>query len=270
LSDIEVAREGRVAVCTIATADGCMTADTVRELDACVAAAAADDEVGAVLLTGGTPGTFVRHYSVAELEALARKLKPRGLVADPERPLPERDIDRLFGRLEAMAKPAVAAINGTAMGGGFELCLACDIRIAEAGTYWLGLPEINIGLLPGAGGTQKLARIVGPARALELLLRGRTLQPVEALALGLVHEVAAAPVRARGLALAAELAAKPQPALGHIKRLLRGYVERPLAEGLAAERTLFLDTMLSDAAQERMGRLNAGEYDIRLERPARP
>ena len=268
MSQLELEREGAVAVCTIRPPGGFMTAATVQELDRVTAELAADDGVAAVLFTGAGAGTFVRHYSVAELALMSEGLRGKGRRFSEARLAPERDIDRLFGRLAGMAQPVVVAIDGDAMGGGFEFCLACDIRIAERGPYSLGLPEVNIGLLPGAGGTQRLARLVGPARALELCLRGRTVSPDEALALGMVHELADGPVKARGLAVAHELAGKAQPALGHIKRLIRQAAERPLAEGLALERTLFLDTLVSDDAWERMGRMNRGEYDIRLRRPA--
>ena len=271
MGEVDLQREGAVAVCTIRPADGFMTIDTVVELDRLAAELEADDSVRALLFAGGDDGVFVRHYSVTELAGLSDALRARGRTFSADRLAPERDIVRLFGRLETMAKPVVVANAGHAMGGGFEFCLACDIRIAERGPYSLGLPEIGIGLLPGAGGTQRLARLVGPARALELCLRGRTVTPDEALALGMVHEVADRPVLRRALDVAAELSAKPQPALGHIKRLIRAAAAgAPPAEGLALERTLFLDTLVSDEAAERMARLNRGEVDIRMRRPGTP
>lgn len=168
---------------------GYMDRETVPELDALTRELEADDSVRAVVFTGGVPGVFVRHYSVDELEALSIQLRQAGVKVDTAQPLPERDLDHVFRRLETMGKPVIAALNGTAMGGGFELSLACDIRIAEAGDYAFGLPEINLGILPGAGGTQKLSRLIGTARTLEMTLRGRTASPEEALALGMVHEL---------------------------------------------------------------------------------
>ncbi|MBM3490401.1 MAG: enoyl-CoA hydratase/isomerase family protein [Alphaproteobacteria bacterium] len=263
MSQLDLRREGRVAIVRLAPPDGFMTIDTVRELGALAEALAGDAGVAAVVLTGGQPGVFVRHYSVRELEALSHQLRAKNLRFSAERIAPQREIDRLLSCLETMPKAVIAAINGHAMGGGFELALACDLRIAEMGPYWLGLPEINIGLLPGAGGTQKLARLVGQARALELTLLGRTLSPVEAAGFGLVHEAVPAPVIERALALARQLAEKPQPAFAHIKRLVRQESGRPLADGLAVERTLFLDTLVSDEALARMTGLNRGDYDIR-------
>jgi enoyl-CoA hydratase len=163
-----------------------------------------------------------------------------------------------------MPKPVIAAVNGLAMGGGFELTLACDFRVAEEGDYEMGLPEVNIGILPGAGGTQKLARLVGLARALEMTMRGRTVSPREAHELGIVQELApAGAALSRATEIAQELAAKPPKSVAHIKRLVRASVETPLAEGLALERTLFLDTLVSDDGLNLMAKMNAEGLDIR-------
>jgi enoyl-CoA hydratase len=164
-------------------------------------------------------------------------------------------------RIEASDRIFVAAINGTCMGGGYELALACDLRYAQAGGYRIGLPEVNIGLLPGAGGTQKLHRLMGAAAATEALLLGRTFTPAEAAAQGLVH-ACVGDVLAHAQAVADELAAKPQPALGHIKRLAHRAGQGDAAAALAEERTLFCDTMVSADALQRMAEMNAGRRDI--------
>jgi enoyl-CoA hydratase len=265
MPQVRIEREGPVATITITNPPmGYMDAATVPELDAATAELEADTAIRAVVITGGLPGVFIRHYSVHELEQLSRNLRAAGVQVDPSRTVPERDLDRVFRRIESMPKPVIAAINGLAMGGGFELTLACDVRIAEEGDYELGLPEVKVGILPGAGGTQKLARLVGMARALEMTLRGRTVSPAEAHALGIVQELApAGGALARARQIAAEIANRPPRAVGHIKRLVRITPETPLAEGLALERTLFLDLLVSDEALELMGRMNAGDLDIR-------
>ncbi len=265
MPQVTIERSGHVAVLTITNPPrGYMDAGTVAELDAATAGLEQDDATRAIVITGGVPGVFVRHYSVHELEALARQLRERGIAVDPARPLPPRDIDRVFGRIEQMPKPVIAAISGFAMGGGFELALCCDLRVAEEGPYELGLPEVRLGILPGAGGTQKLPGLVGVGRALEIILRGRTVSPAEARDLGLVHELLP-PGRAldRARELAAELAALSPRAVGHIKRLVRLAPTTDRADGLALERTLFLDLLLSDEALERMSRMNADDRDIR-------
>ncbi|MEO9254072.1 MAG: enoyl-CoA hydratase/isomerase family protein [Tepidiformaceae bacterium] len=265
MPQVTVERDGAVAICTITNPPmGYMDRETVPELDAAMRDLEADAGVRAIVLTGGVPGVFVRHYSVFELEALSEQLRTAKTVVDLDHHVPEREIDVLFRRIETMGKPVIAAINGTAMGGGFELALACDIRIATQGEYFLGLPEVNIGILPGAGGTQKLARLVGTARALEMTLRGRTVSADEALNLGMVHE--AAPegwCLPRAMQVAEELAAKPPAALAHIKRLVRNATATPLDEGLALERTLFLDLLISDDAAGLMRQMNLGKRDIR-------
>jgi enoyl-CoA hydratase len=241
-----------------------MDSATVPELDAVTSELQSDDSVRAVVLTGGLPGVFVRHYSVVELEGLSRTLRERNTVVDLEQRGPERALDAVFRRIETMPKPVIAAVNGLAMGGGFELTLACDLRIAEEGDYEMGLPEVNIGILPGAGGTQKLARLVGMARALEMTLRGRTVSPGEAFELGIVQELAPpGEALTRATALAEELASKPPKSIAHIKRLVRMAVESPLQEGLALERTLFLDTLVSDDGLNLMSKMNAEGLDIR-------
>ena len=265
MGQIIIERRGAVAIVTLTNPpEGYMDSATVAELDAATLELEGDSAVRAVVITGGLPGVFVRHYSVHELGALSVQLRAQDLKVDPSSTIPERALDQVFHRIETMNKPVIAAVNGTAMGGGFELTLACDIRIAEDGPYSLGLPEVNIGILPGAGGTQKLSRLVGVARALEMTLRGRTVSPQEALRLGIVHEVSpAGEVLARALAIAEELAHKAPLAIAHIKRLVRSSIETPLSQGLALERTLFLDLLVSDDALRLMTEMNESRRDIR-------
>ncbi len=265
MSQVTVARRGAVAICTVANPpDGYMDRDTVPELERATTELERDPAVRAVVFAGGLAGVFIRHYSVDELAALSKDLRARGTRVDTNTPNPEREIDALFRRIVEMSKPCIAALNGTAMGGGFEFALCCDIRIAEDGPYWYGLPEVNVGLIPGAGGTQKLTALVGPARALELILRGRTVSPAEAMQLGLVHEVAPAGRSvARAISLAEELASNSALAVGHVKRLIRQVFGAPGTDGPGMERTLFLDALLSDEALRRMEQMNAGSRDIR-------
>ncbi len=265
MPQIAVERRGAVAICTITNPPlGYMDSQTVPELDAVTRQLEADETVRAVVITGGLPGVFVRHYSVHELEELSLRLRAQAVRVDTNARVPERDLDHVFRRIEMMPKPVIAAINGMAMGGGFELALACDFRVAETGAYWLGLPEINVGILPGAGGTQKLARLIGTSRALEMTLRGRTVSPDEALRLGIVHELTpAGQALDRSIALASEITSKPATAVAHIKRLVRSAIATPIDDGLALERTLFLDLLVSDDALRLMHQMNEGSHDIR-------
>jgi enoyl-CoA hydratase len=200
-----------------------------------------DPAVRAIVLTGGMPGKFITHYSVEELAQLAAnrpvmKALGRGL---------NHGYHELLASLRDLPKPVIVAMNGDTMGGGFELSLSGDIRIAAAGDHRIGLPEITLGILPGGSGTQRLARMLGASRAIDFLLRGRICRPEEALALGLVHEVAPdALVRAR--ALAAELAELSPVAIAEIKRAVYQGSELHLEAGLVIEAEAFMATMNSD------------------------
>ena len=156
-----------------------------------------------------------------------------------------------FARMAAARQIFIAHINGHALGGGLEITLACDIRLANAGTYKLGTPEVTLGLLPGNGGTQRLTRLLGPSRAMDLLLTGRTFSPEEALAWGLVAAIFdpdEAPERVREYA--ERYASGPALATAAIKRCVHDGGERSLQDGLALEAELVEQLFRSRDASE--------------------
>ena len=264
MSQIEITQDGGILVATIANPpDGFMDAETEAELAGLLDRVEGDDGIRAVVLTGGLPDVFIRHYDVGLLAERARAMSARGMKFEVGQPVPEGTYHVCLRRIREMAVPFIAEINGTAMGGGFELALGCDIRVALDGPYALGLPEINIGLLPGAGGTQLLARLIGEGRALEMIARGRTLSPQEALDWGIVSELVDEDVVAAATAIAREMAGKPTRAFRNIKGLVRGSAARLLEDGLADERTLFCDLMVNPESIERMEAMVAGKRDIR-------
>lgn len=145
----------------------------------------------------------------------------------------------LLNRIERFDKPVIAAINGTCVGGGLELAMACHTRIAAAGIS-LGLPEIKLGLIPGFGGTQRLPRIVGPSHATELILTGNSLTAEDALKMGLVNRVIpATDLVSEATALAGMIVARSRLATQAALRAIRAGLDSPLAEGLARESELF-------------------------------
>jgi enoyl-CoA hydratase len=149
-----------------------------------------------------------------------------------------------------MRKVVIAAVNGHALGGGCELALACDYRFMAAGKALIGLPEATLGILPGAGGTQRLPRLVGLSRAMDILLRGRTMGPEEALRIGLVDRVFEAGVFPdEVMKFAGELAAGAGKAMGFIKAAVREGIDLPMEQALAVER--------------RYGLANLGTHDAR-------
>ena len=203
---------------------------TGQELQDAFAEAAARDDVGAVVVWGG-PKIFA---AGADIKAMA------GYGPDEIRPVVAALGDALDG-LEAMPKVSIAAINGFALGGGFELALAADLRyLAEDGT--VGQPEIRLGVIPGAGGTQRLTHLVGPGRARELVYTGRQVPADQALALGLVERVVPTEqVLESAVADARTLAAGPREALAAAKAAIRTALLNPGPQGLAAERDLFCE-----------------------------
>jgi enoyl-CoA hydratase/carnithine racemase len=164
-----------------------------------------------------------------------------------------RRAHRVLGRFADEAPLFVAAIAGHALGGGYEIALACDIRIAAEGRYRIGLPEVTLGLLPGTGGTQRLPRLIGRGRALELMTTGRTVSPAEAERIGMVDRLVPAAELDQAVAeLAAGLAAGAPLAIAAITRVVNDGLERSLEDALERERQELAALFASEDAREGM------------------
>jgi enoyl-CoA hydratase/carnithine racemase len=158
---------------------------------------------------------------------------------------------RALSSIARIPKVFVAEINGHALGGGLEIPLACDLRFAGEGDYRLGTPEATLGLLPGNGGTQRLPRLIGRSRALDLMITGRTVSPREAHELGIVDALFPADeVQERTLEYVQRLAAGATKAIGNIKLAVHEGIDDGLERGLARERELVEELFLSDDGQE--------------------
>lgn len=202
---------------------------TLESLDAAFADAARADEVRVVVLTGAGPKAFVAGADIAEMNGLT--------------PVQGRDFSligqRLMRRIERLNKPVIAMVNGFALGGGMELAMACHLRIA-ADTAKVGQPEINLGLLPGFGGTQRLLRLAGRAAALELCLLGAPIDAARAQQLGLLNRVVpAAELEAETLKVATQLANAAPLALRGILDAINVGGECGIEEGLEYESAQF-------------------------------
>jgi enoyl-CoA hydratase/carnithine racemase len=159
----------------------------------------------------------------------------------------------VFDRFAAEAPVFIAQIAGHALGGGYEIALACDVRIAAEGAYRIGLPEVTLGLLPGTGGTQRLPRLIGRGRALELMLTGRAVQPAEAYDLGMVDRLVPADEIDDVVGeLTATLAAGAPLAMAAVKRAVHDGVDQPLADGLQRELEQLAPLFATDDAHEGM------------------
>ena len=249
---------------------GYLNAAQTAELGAAIEALAADPSVRVVVFAGNVPGVFIRHYDVGEILTAAEQIrasKPTTstIIAGAAS---SNAVTRVFDALDALPKPTIAAINGWCQGGGFELALCCDVRITEPGDFRIGLPEVNIGIFPGAGGAERLPRLIGEARALELILRGRTVGPEEALRLGMVHEVSPEGALPRASAIARELAAKPARALAEAKALVKNRADEPLEAALTRSRGLFATLIKNDPNAEALMRAFLAEGEDINRKPA--
>src|SRR5258705_4026803 len=213
---------------------------------------AGDPNIRVVIVTGGTPGYFNRHFSIPALIEFAEAVRASGRQWPDNASYHGGFFDKAMALCETMPKPVIAAISGTALAGAFEFTLACDIRIAEDGDYLIGLPEAELGLLPGAGGTQRLPRTVGTPAALMHILMGKPLSPREAEAKGFVHETVKGKSLDRAMEIAKRLSTHSPESAAYVKRLVRNATETPLAQGLALERNLFLKLCISEAGLARM------------------
>ncbi|OGF14272.1 MAG: hypothetical protein A2W00_03845 [Candidatus Eisenbacteria bacterium RBG_16_71_46] len=199
--------------------------ETLGEIEDCVRRFLEDDAQGALIVTGAGEKSFVSGADIAELAVL----DPRGAEAI------SRLGQRVVAAIAGSPKPVIAAVNGYAFGGGCELALACHIRLASENAV-LGLPEVSLGIIPGYGGTQRLPRLIGPGRALELILSGRRVKADEAERIGLVNRVVP---REQLLAEAEALALSilkngPLAVEAALEAVQRG-LELPLDEGLRFE-----------------------------------
>jgi enoyl-CoA hydratase len=239
---IRVDRDAAVAVLTADRQEALNALDieTLTELRDLLRAVAADDEVRAVILTGAGEKAFVAGADIKYMRGLdVEQAKAWGALG--------HEAGRL---LETMPKPTIAAVNGFALGGGCELALACDIRY-EASSATLGQPEVNLGLIPGWGGTQRLARVCGLGVAKELIFTGRVVDAEEALRIGLVNAIHD-PVLDKALETAALLASKSPISLRVMKELANRALGGDHAANLEAEGESFGELFSSDDAKEGM------------------
>jgi enoyl-CoA hydratase len=243
LVEIEVA--DRILVATVNRPDkmNALNAEVLEGLDEAIRRARSDAGVGAMIVTGAGPKAFIAGADISELATMTpvtgRAHALRGQA--------------VFSRLENLGKPVIAAINGFALGGGCELALACTLRVASENAK-LGQPEVKLGILPGYGGSQRLSRIVGEGRAMEICLTGEPISAAEAHRIGLVNRVVP-PGEALGAAreLAAKILANAPLAVTFTMDAIHNGLDLPLEDGLELEATLFGVCASTEDMREGMG-----------------
>lgn len=254
-----------------------MDDEIVAGLESLVERAESDENVTGIVITGDHADRFIAHYDVGELLEAARQspnVAPSvaraslGAVGALRRvPGGHNALDRtpaaglsqaerfgeIFLRFNTCGAVIVAAINGSAMGGGCELALACDMRIMTSGPFSIGQPEILFGFPPGGGGTQRLTRLLGTGKALHLCLDGGPLGPEQAAELGVVDEVVpAAELLDRALEITARLSRRPKAGIAAVKRAVYIGSAQPLAAGLRLERAEFMSALVTEPAERAM------------------
>ncbi|MFO0736310.1 MAG: enoyl-CoA hydratase/isomerase family protein [Labilithrix sp.] len=220
--------------------------EMLKELDSCILEARFDNDVHAIVLTGYGDKFFSAGANINMLREADTTFKYYFCLHANE----------TISRLEHTPKLCIAAINGHCVGGGLEIALACDLRIARKGDYQLGLPEVALGVLPGTGGTQRLARILGKAKSIEMMVEGAKMNIQKACDVGMINKVWAADSNDEFLRQVVDYARGFCPpngaamAVGRIKRAVQSGMEMGLDQGLAFERELQAELFSSADAKE--------------------
>ncbi len=242
---VEYTREGNVGYITLDNPPAnSYDLAFMEELGGCVDAAAGDDGARAIIFRSASERFF---SAGADIKAFNANTTEQNMEMI-------RTAHENLGRIAETPKIFIAQIGATALGGGLEMALACDLRFGAEGEYYLGLPEATLGLLPGNGGTQRLPRLIGVTRALDLMITGRRLSPAEAYELGILDRLFPADrLEEETVKYAEGLASGAAGAIGSIKLAVRRGIDRPLKEGLQIERELVEPLFESEESKEGIG-----------------
>lgn len=270
---LETTEEDGITICTLFNPpENTIVAPQVTEMHEMFDKLEADGTSRILILTGRDPEVFLKHYEVAELTGLSKMWQENPNTDIPHTKLEFHDINRLVRRMESSPVITIAAINGNAGGGGCEISLGCDFRLQKEGDYRFGLFEVLIGIIPGAGGTQRFVRLLGAAKAMDLILHGQMLTPQEALDLNLVHRVFPAETYWDDvMAFARNLLKNSEVAMAVAKRMIRHGPDMPMDEALKFEQSGFNETMHSpDTTQSMQNYVDGKLGRMQTRYPAEP
>ena len=239
---IKMKTEGRVLTISLdRPPTNPLSSEFGKELHSAFSEAGKMDDVTVVVITSAQEKAFIAGADIKEMMAMN---------PDEFRAFAKllQDANNL---LTGMKKVVIAAINGHALGGGCELAMACDYRFMIAGKSLIGLPEVTLGIIPGAGGTQRLPRLIGLSKALDMMLCGKVIGPEEALAIGLINRIIEPEnFMEEVMAFANKLAAGAGKAMGSIKAAVHEGIDLPMEQALAVEQKYSIETRVTDDAQE--------------------
>ena len=245
MTHILLEKKGNVAIATIdrPKALNALNSEVLNDLNTLVDAVNADPEIRVLILTGSGEKAFVAGADIGEMSSLT---KAEGEAFGKKG-------NDVFRRIETLPIPTIAAVNGYALGGGCELSMACDIRIC-ADTAVFGQPETGLGITPGFGGTQRLARLIGPGMAKQLIYSARNIKADEALRIGLVNAVYPAEELMAAAEKLAETIARNAPiAVRACKKAINEGLEQPMDEAIVLEEKLFGSCFETEDQKEGMG-----------------
>jgi len=262
---LEIEDQGQIIICYLSNPPThTLTAQGLLEIHDFLDSLVSNKELRILAFTGAGEDVFIRHYEVGELADTAEK----NIGRQEETKKPDNNpIKELHGfhkmllKIRDLDAIVVAGINGNTAGGGCEFSLGCDLRVMSSGDYFIGLPETSVGILPGGGGTQRLARLIGSSRALDLILHGQLISNVKALEFGIINEILPKESFLKSLKEYCQILANRAPiALREVKRAIHRGMDLPLEEALLIEQEAFNKTMNSkDAAKAMRTMLNSKE-----------
>ena len=264
--NLKVEDHGHVVICVLSNPPThTFTSKSLMEVHDFLDQMEKKKDLRVLAFTGEGEDVFIKHYEVGELAESAEKniseAKEVGSEYSPPKEL--HHFHKMLLRLRDIEAIVVAGINGNTAGGGCEFSLGCDLRIMSEGPYAIGLPETSVGILPGGGGTQRLARLIGSSRALDLILHARLLSPQEAFEFGLINKlVPHARFREDLMEYCSDLASRAPIALRQVKKIIHQGLDKTLEEGLLMEQEAFDVTMRSNDAAKAMRSMLDTEKDI--------
>ena len=259
---LRIVDEGQIVTCYLSNPPThTLTAEGVIEIHKFLDIMEAKKDLRVLAFTGDGDEVFIKHYEVGELAETAEKnLNKTQVNSDPKE---LHGFHRMLLRLRDLDAIVIAGINGNTAGGGCEFSLGCDLRIMSDGDYKIGLPETSVGILPGGGGTQRLARLIGASRALDLILHARLLTPHEAESYGIINKIIPHQNFHEGLNhYCQDIANRAPIALSQVKKIIHKGLDMTLEEGLLLEQKAFDITMNSEDAAQAMRAILTAEENI--------